>query len=97
MSVELLPVGLTANTTIWYTAAADEVVQLMLKPPVGVKQNHSESFVYLQFKNSAGQPVTVQTLGGTSPVVARFQGPADYCLERTNLSAWVGGAGVDRL
>ena len=97
MSVELLPTGLTANTTIWYTAAADEVVQLMLKPPVGVKQNHSESFVYLQFQNSSGQPVTVQTLGGASPVVARFQGPADYCIERPVLPAYVGGAGVDRL
>ena len=97
MSVELLPVGRTANVPVWYTAAADEVVQLLLKPPAGVKQNHGESFVYLQFQNSAGQPVTVQTLGQGGAVTATFRGPATYCLERTNLPAWVGGAGVDRL
>lgn len=97
MSVELLPAALTATSTVWFTAAADELVQLMLKPMAGTKQNHAESVAYLQFKNAAGQPVTVQTLGGFNPVVASFRGPADYCIERPVLPAYVGGAGVDRL
>lgn len=97
MSVELLAVGLTANATTWYTVADDVPVQLLLKPPAGIKQNHSGSFVYLQFQNSAGQPVTVQTLGGGGAVTASFRGPANYRLERVALPDYMGGAGVDRL
>ena len=97
MATEILAVGTSAATTSWTAAASGIVVQLMMTPPVGTESNHPENQVYLQFKRAAGGGVTVQTLNGTNPVSARFEGPLEYRIVRPVLPTRTGGAGVEVL
>lgn len=100
MATNILAIGNDATPSAWNTAAADTLIKLYLIGSSAAGDVPVNAFVFLQFKDNAGNPQTVGRIGsGSGNVIGNvnsidFYGPVEYRVVRPGGTAWT--VGVDR-